>query len=251
VEWTRQSRAQGISGFLDGLREMASILREAEGGGDLIERGKAEVYEATKALGDYCVQTEVQHIVLADVSARPVWAALYKYLSLAHPDTKKPAVHFFSPKLLSPRLKGSLLGTFATKVAHRLAAKQLVQSRNSLLDHKDESVLIFDTCMHSGETVEGYATFLKKQGFSDLRTGTFTLTNISDCLIRPDFCYTYDFKLFACRPYGLDTGFDKPVDKLYVAPPQSETAFARIANRRQKYNQIIAEQYALRHPQSE
>jgi len=182
-----------------------------------VQRHMEDIYHANQALGEYCIEEQIEDIVFVDRSARPIWNTLREYLRLAHPDAPLPRMHFLNPYSLdtfitNPRIleehraEAIQVGKNNRKVARREAER----TSNDLLNRAVSRVLLMDACVHSGRQMEDTRTFLKGLGINDLRLGAFTDSSDGNPLpFTLDFAYTDDSTRLHCKPYGKDAALSK------------------------------------------
>lgn len=209
----------------------------------------ADLYEATKTLGDYCIENQVQSVVLPDRSARGIWIGLDEYLRLAHPAHARPSIHFINPDaLIQKRSRYHEVG-----LPYSAADTQMRESHNALLTtDRSAPLLIFDTCIHEGETLRAVRNYFEHLGFSDIRLGVFTEgTDGYTCTETVDFHHTTNRNMLGCYPYGeSDYYLDKEPDTIYATVLRGdevdEDVGKDIAEERRHYRALIRDEYARR-----
>ena len=202
------------------------------------------IYDATKALGDYCVDNHIEAVVLPDRSARAIWIGLDEYLRLAHPSQPRPSFHFLNPDaLVQQKSQYHKVG-----LPLKAADAQMHLSHNALLDMESSTpVLIFDTCIHEGEVMRAMRGYLGHLGFQNVRAGVFTEdTEGYDCTERVDFRFTTDEDLLACYPYGWSREVTKTRDDIYIRPIRDEGTAREVAETRQHYRELIRREFYAR-----
>jgi len=211
----------------------------------------AHLFEATSALGDYCVNQGIEDIILLDRSARATWVGLWEYLKLAHPDSEKPRVHFMSPAVIDLNFRANNFNRKEQRELgkmhlsnQRVAIKELEASNDSLLEHKDATVLVFDACIHTGGSILGTKELLKSIGFTDVRVGVFTDDRSTDALIPSlDFAWTSDQSVIGCKPYGFDDGLEI-VPSIYIGDASSINDNIKRSRRRTIERELVQRYYA-------
>lgn len=204
-----------------------------------------ELFLATQALGEYCLSENIADVVFVDRSARPAWVALSQYLDLAHANEPKPDMHFINPHHLStPYLPNNLWRRLREGQLSRRASRELVATKNSLLDHKDAPVLLFDACMHTGETMSDAKRVLQRAGMNDIRTGVFVADFVSgvDESVQPDFYYSDDAMPLGCRPFGRDDSLSSS-GSIYAEVSHSLAGASNRNHLRRAIREVIKSQY--------
>lgn len=187
------------------------------------EQFEADLYAANAALGEYCIDEQIDDVVFMDRSARSIWNTLSEYLNLAHPDERKPRFHFISPDVInalggnrSANVGQKALAAIANGRNRRMARKEFAFTDNDLLNRQDARVLIMDACVHTGQSLKAAKQFLNHLGISDVKTGAFTVDSRGrSLLVDLDFSFTDDEYMLGCRPYGNDPGLRK-AESIYV-----------------------------------
>lgn len=241
-EWTFGGNSDiPLELLLNALLTLAQLRQSP----DYMANRDQNVYLATKALADYVAAEKIADIVFLDRSARPVRAGLSEYLTLT--GQPKPDMHFINPEKFEPKTKNTFLSTIKRGTNYRSGRRELEQSKNSLLTHKNDPVLVFDACMHSGDTAGQIQDFLTDSGFQDVRVGAFSVGSNqgTKCNIDVDFQFTNDPTLLYCRPYGLDSILYKSPDSIYVSPQESILGARQIAQNRENARRVIQEQHRL------
>jgi hypothetical protein len=99
-----------------------------------------------------------------------------------------------------------------------------------LYTHRDDSVLVFDTCYHTDTSLRSVVMALEIAGFADIHTGVvhYNPTSKKDTYV-PDLVLTESQPSRGCYP----AGFDKTIKKTYdsVRPIARRTAKYRALNR--------------------
>ena len=201
----------------------------------------ANIYDATKALGDYCVENRIEAVVLPDRSARTIWVGLDEYLRLAHPNHPRPSFHFLNPDaLVQQKSQYHKVG-----LSFKAADAQMRASHNALLGMDSSTpVLIFDTCIHEGEVMRAMRGYLGHLGFHNVRAGVFTEdTEGYVCTERMDFRFTADENMLACYPYGWSREVTKGRDDIYIRPIRDEGTARDVAESRRHYREIIRREF--------
>lgn len=174
------------------------------------------LFEVTRSLAEYVYGEKVKALVLVDRSARPAYVAFKEYWGLVYGKEKTPDIYFINPKGFSN--SGDMrvaVGRFKrfmvddeTEVTVRSQSEVTKDFRdayqNLISDHKKSSVLLFDTCIHTGNTLSSVVKILRNVGFSDLRLGTARDGNVS---LPVSFVAESCFR--TCYPFGEDRMVEK------------------------------------------
>lgn len=147
------------------------------------------LYEGCKSISEYAYSEGVDDLMLVDKSARPLWAGIAKYWSLAHPEDKRPSFHFINPASFRSAIQGSRNpNELSQNIANAGIAcrEELVSSGSSLASRMDKPLMLVDSCLHSGRAVYLTKRVLGKAGFDDIRFGVVKAAMPSGGIINPD-----------------------------------------------------------------
>jgi galactitol-specific phosphotransferase system IIB component len=156
------------------------------------EKSREDIYESSKKLADYVSKEEIKNIFFLDNSARQAYVGFREMWKKEHDQEVEPGIYFMNPDSLkydSGFLDEVLTEEFAKKYYN--------------VD-KNEKILIYDVCIHTGNTIFAVQEFFKKMGFTDVKVA---ITSVSD-----DFSAAEKEKLdlvclderakAGCHPYG-------------------------------------------------
>jgi hypothetical protein len=154
------------------------------------ERQQQDVYEASHNLANYLKETKIPNIMFLDNSARQAYIGLKEAWKEVDDDTvAEPTIYFINPEALKKKTFSSLEAEFWRKYKH--------------LD-PEEAILLYDACIHSGETIEETKKFFDYLGFKDVKLAvTSTGDNCPDDKKEIlDFVCLDHRAAAGCRPFG-------------------------------------------------
>lgn len=161
------------------------------------ERSRREIYEASKALADYISQEGVKNVFFLDNSARQAHVGLQEIWKNEHAEEEKPGIYFINPDPLQYQWD------------FEACAEEFWKYYKNV--NKEEKLLIYDVCIHSGNTLFNVKDFFDKMGFEDVR---LAVTSVSDeC--SPETQSNVDLICLKCRaaagchPFGKQTYIKK------------------------------------------
>jgi hypothetical protein len=219
--------AYSLAGSRDIDRRTVRHRRELRDAGELPDRSfknfpyekeRQELYDITRATTEYIRTNDIKTVFCLDRSARMVAGAITTYLDLHHADEAKPELYLINPMgCISEEDAVSRGDEFTEKLRVNNFIRQgrdedteNLSSEQDILDEmaavfpvadKNAPVLVFDTCLHSGDSVKPVIDKLEKSGFTDVRLGfCSTFENTSD--IQPDFVALPDEPVRVCYPFG-------------------------------------------------
>ena len=109
-----------------------------------------------------------------------------------------------------------------------------------LMEDKDKPVLIFDTCIHSGDSLFSVKRAFDQAGFDDVRVGA---VNPSDraSKVKTDFFITRQEPEKGCYPFDRDRMIEKTFDHVYSRPTDDPEKRERSVRLRQEIKRIMRE----------
>ena len=212
-----------------------------------------DIYEFAKELTIYLEENGIKDVILIDRSARPAWVAIDEYWKINYPDQQRPSIHFVNPKILEINyfLKKESIGNAEV---NRDLEKIATTGRSPIFDRfnkqirtvadefiekykipKDGPVLVFDTCSHTGETLNAVTNMLGMGGY-DVRVLT---ANDAD-RIHTEKRLDRNAIMTSCYPFGTDSGVEKG-DKITSFLDEGADREGVVASR-QEIRKIIRDQ---------
>lgn len=201
---------------------------------------REHIFEFAKGIAEYAVKENIENIALVDRSARPIYIGVLEYMRARHPD-KHPGIFFVngpgfrlknfdeSPASLHSKLfmsdkeKGEKLG------------KRFSEVYTHLVENKEKPLLVFDTCVHDGETLGSINEALTSAGFKDVRLGSVSPPR--DCDIKLDLMLT-DNPDHTCYPFSTETMVGRGTD-VVAERSESPEGVARAAKLRLEIKKIV------------
>jgi hypothetical protein len=155
------------------------------------EKSREDIYESSKKLADYISTEKIENIFFLDNSARQAYVGFRGMWKKDHNQEVEPDIYFINPDPLK-------YGYDIDEVLAEEFAKKYYKV------DKNEKILIYDVCIHTGSTVFNVQEFFKKMGFTDVR---IAITSVSDDLPaankeRLDLVCLDDRAKLGCHPYG-------------------------------------------------
>lgn len=220
-------------------------------------QAREELFAYTKALAEHLRGEKIQNLVIIDRAARPIYVALLEYFRSKYPDEKRPNIYFMNPRGFMNRQDESSKEA-VDEASHaistgdraenpmRVRDQQTVQDEfertyKSLLDNKDEPVMVFDTCIHTGDAMERVARAFKEGGFSDLRIGSINPPDFDDSKVKADFFITRQRPRYGCFPFDKDRIIEKTFDHVFSYPTSDKERRAKSIQLRGEIQRIMRE----------
>lgn len=194
------------------------------------EKERKEIFEYSKKIAEYLRKGNIPNLVVIDRSSRPLYIGVKEYLDKKYPDEKMANIYFMNPKGF--KAKEEMTEYEIEEIIDDCAWKQdvsespeqvrskgeilkeLEETYKKLMLDKDKPLLIFDTCIHSGDSLAPVKKTLKELGFSDIRIGAI---NPSDrgSKVKTDFYVTKQEPEKGCYPFGRDRIIEKTFNHVY------------------------------------
>lgn len=154
------------------------------------EKSREDIYESSKNLANYISQEEIKNVFFLDNSARQAYVGLKEIWNKENADEIAPDIYFINPDPLKYEQDFEELAEYFAKKYHNVA--------------KNDKLLVYDVCIHSGNTMQSVQDFFKKMGFIDVR---LAITSVSDDCSpetknKLDLVCLDDRAKLACHPYG-------------------------------------------------
>lgn len=215
---------------------------------------KESVCEITEAFVNEVRERGIRNIILPDSSARPLWVGFAELWHIKFPGEKMPGIFFVNPEglHLSTEEIDELFWTLGIvnivddleKLASQVNSQKREEFENrfsGLIKMKDEPLLILDTCVHTGRTMELILKFLEPYGFSNILTAAVSQDYNSN--FKTDFYLTEKRPEFPCYPAGPEGLVDK-MNNGVVSDPNNDTLIRELSLKtRDEIKEIIKERF--------
>ena len=125
----------------------------------------------------------------------------------------------------------------------RQVSAQLEKVNSLLLDQKDEPVLLFDACLHTGKTVARTKWVFEKLGFQDVHLGVCTAHEATGRKLEADFVHKFtdsrEPSLLSCKPFGKYPGVDSQKNNIFTVPTANRETRAKAEVLRHDIRRIV------------
>lgn len=181
---------------------------------------RRDLYLVGRNMSEYVREEGVKAVYFMDRSARPAHVAMKTYWNIYFPESPIPHIGFLNPRGFVSQEdvdKGIVFPmtyTFNDRSAQnsrealediRPESEIVNDLRGELIakDLHDQLILLFDTCVHSGESVRPMIDKFRKAGADNVKFGVVSANeNMSG--IRPDFTVMDKAPTAVCYPFGRD-----------------------------------------------
>lgn len=161
------------------------------------ERARQEIYEASKSLADYISQEQIKNVFFLDNSARQAHVGLQEIWKQEHAEEEKPGIYFINPDPLQYQWD------------FEACAEEFFKYYKNV--SKEEKLLIYDVCIHSGNTLFNVKNFFDSMGFEDVRLAVTSLSDECSPELHKslDLVCLKDRAAAGCHPFGKQTYIKK------------------------------------------
>ncbi|MBI4457616.1 hypothetical protein HY633_01485 [Candidatus Uhrbacteria bacterium] len=220
------------------------------------EQERRDLFEYCRAIAEYLKSEDVANLIVVDRSARPLYVGVREYWKTKYPDERQPNTYFMNPKGFKARENlnardiedinldsiykdDSVENPFGARPAADIFA-ELKEVYARLLKDKDKPMLVFDTCIHSGRSLDPLLKTLRTAGCEDVRVGAVNPTD-PGCKVQTDFFITTDPPAKGCYPFDRDRIIEKTFDHVYSTPNADERKKEAAVQLRQEIQRIMRE----------
>lgn len=191
---------------------------------------RRELFDYSQKIAEYLRSEKVPNLIIVDRSSRPFYIGISEYLKSRYPEEKMPNIFFMNPKgfkakeEMSPREIREIIKDCRAKEDlgespdHVRNKKEITDEFNDvykrLITDKEKPVLVFDTCIHSGNSLEPIKKMLERFNFSDIRIGTINESE-PESKIKEDFYTASSRPEKGCYPFDRDKIIEKTFEHVY------------------------------------
>jgi len=190
------------------------------------DKAREDILEASHNLADYLYQEKIRSVMFLDNSARQAYVGLKEIWKKDYGAEPEPNIYFINARPISFRDDfPELAEEFAEKYKN--------------LD-KNQPILLYDVCAHSGQTTSNVRDFFKYLGFNDVR---IAITSVSS-----DFPEEKKAELdlvclprraqLGCHPFGQPT-YVKTSGSLVSKINQKKYSQAVVRNEHKKIKEVF------------
>jgi len=188
----------------------AESVRGVNGYGDDFEHFTSKVnrdrlIEVNDRLTKYLYDKDVKNFVLFDRGARPAYFGVTKTWDVLFSSMPKPEIYFINPRGFVRR---DFFGKDTGKTEEEIRS-DFEHNFKRLCRRKELPTMLFDICIHTGDSMKSVLSFLHSYGFEDLRVGVAgNHGNFSD--IKLDFVGESEkTSLLSCNPFSRDSFLER------------------------------------------
>lgn len=221
-----------------------------------VEESRDDLFEFVRSIAEYLHDNKIPNLVIVDRSSRPLYIGVIEYWRSKYPNEKLPGMYFVNPKgfkyqemLNSSDLDKVLQSAYAKDDAiessHDVRNKQDVlnefqETYDRLLADKDKPVLVFDSCIHSGDTLLPVKKIMESSGFKNIIVGSINPVGWGS-RVRTDFSVTNKEPEKGCYPFDKDRMIEKVFEHVYSRKTDDPQKRQLSIELRQEIKRIIEE----------
>lgn len=228
------------------------------------QQERQELFEYSKTIAEYLRSEKIADLVIVDRSSRPLYIGVKEYLQVKYPDEALPGIFFVNPKgfkaqedltaeevdeiIYSCEWQDDLLESPDQVRGKEKILTELRDVYQKLTADKDKPVLLFDTCIHSGDSLAPVRDIMKQAGFSDLRIGAINPAEAGSS-VKTDFFVTTEEPEKGCYPFDRDRIIEKTFDHVYSKKTDDPEKREKSLALRREIKKIIDEYLSKKYEQ--
>lgn len=228
------------------------------------QEARQELMAICSKLADYAHDNTIKNLVIVDRSARLAYIGVKDLWKQRYPDDAMPDIYFVNPtgfinkEQANQDTDGSLqslgekimmeslfnendVGDPTTDTKTQQAIEQeFGQTYQRLMPQKDQATLLFDTCIHEGDTIKPLHDTLQNIGFTDIKVGVVG-NDRNTSTIQPDFIAVEGVPLGICHPFDKDKMIERRFDSVTSRPTINLDPKERSIRLRKELHRIFSE----------
>jgi hypothetical protein len=194
------------------------------------ENARDEVFMFSKSIAEYLKECEIKDLVIVDRSSRPLYIGVREYWKDVYQNTPMPNIYFLNPKGFKnvdemTYFELNAVNDHAAWKGDRDESYLEARTKDEIIDEfesiypklvadKDKPILVFDTCIHSGDTLSPLVKTLENMGFTDVRIGSVNPAEEGSS-VQTDFYITHRRPEKGCYPFDRDRMIEKTFEHVY------------------------------------
>lgn len=220
---------------------------------------REHIYTYCKELSNYLHNEKIPNIMFLDRSPRQLWVGLDEYWKNNYKNEERPGIFFVNPDGFSAKqdneyekeafmsqlmfaLTGKFIPVEKTKQEDDPNLKKdFEQAYKKLEGQKDQPLVVYDNCIHDGDTMLPVLRYLASNGYKDLRivVGDQRYDNSS---VRIDKSFDSETKMVICHPFDTHgSGVKKESNKIF-SEYDEDADRNKVIKSREEVRRIVREQ---------
>jgi len=235
--------------------------------------------EIGQKIAEYLHTNNIKKIVFVDRAARPGYIVLKECWKKMYPDSPQPEIFFINPdgfeekSFLAPEgfPKKFSVGYHRLKEAQEkgeIVSKKIIKEElkapktqeeidsefketySRLLQDKENPILLFDICIHTGNSLRSIIIELEEVGFDykNIKVGlVHNTTNATE--IKPELVIMDEMPTFECHPFDEDRMIRMTFGRTSSKPNEDTPSKERSMRLRKEIKRIVNEIFPIPKPQ--
>lgn len=221
------------------------------------DREQEELFKYCKSVAEYLHDKGIADLVIIDRSSRPMYIGVKECWRHMYPHEPIPGVYFLNPtgfvaisdtpaeKLEDIKLTLEEKGNFTSSELNKSRSREMVDEEFSkvykrLVADREKPILIFDSCIHSGDTLTPVIESLKRVGFKDVHVGSINPADLGS-KVQNDYFITREHPERGCYPFDRDRMIEKTLNHVYSERTSDPAKMKRSVELRREIKDIIKE----------
>lgn len=217
---------------------------------------RRELYLVGRRLSEYVVNEGVAAVFFMDRSARPAYVAMKEFWRYQYPDIPMPYIGFFNPKGFVSREDVASGEVDIMELAYNDQYKQgeieslanirptseiVSEIKNEVgEDYRGKPILVFDACIHTGNSIAPVLDKLDRAGLTNTRFGVVSPRN-NRSGIEPDFTVMDKVPVGVCYPFDKDGLTKKTYTSIHSESNVAGVSMTEVALLRNEIRRAVRE----------
>lgn len=243
-----------------------------------VPEARKELVEIGQKIAEYLHTNNIKKIVFVDRAARPGYIVLKECWKKMYPNSPQPEIFFINPDgfeeksflvlegfpklsvgyhiLKEAQEKGEIVSNKIIKEEFKAPKTQeeidseFKETYSRLLQDKENPILLFDICIHTGNSIRSILIDLARVGFSyqNIKVGlVHNTTNATE--IKPELVILDEMPTFKCHPFDEDRMIRMTFGRTSSKPNEDIPSRERSVRLRKEIKRIVNENFPVPIPQ--
>jgi hypothetical protein len=218
------------------------------------EDERKQLFQYCKSVTEYLHDNQVPNIVIIDRSSRPLYVGIIECWRQLYPEEPRPGIYFMNPKgfkskedvdpddlwemyLESEAKDDKPEQNLPTRSREEIIA-EMEEVYSELDNDKEKPLLVFDSCIHTGDSLDPVVKSLRMSGYKDVRVGSINPAE-RNAKIDTDYHITRVRPEKGCYPFDRDRMIEKTFDHVYSQATPDQEKRQRSGTLRKEIKQVM------------